>query len=137
MKRHIDEYDEEDLLDHPDLEDAREAAASELVRFLGDVALGSDTSRFVQRFSSDKLFRRMVAPRIASNMEFDPPPSSFSGRERELDEEALEDEVLAVEEAFTTRHPTPEQLKIREERWAYMMRMNGLPAVDFATWDVL
>jgi hypothetical protein len=137
MKRHIDKYDEDDLLDHPDLEDAREAAASERVRFLGDVALGSDTSRFVQRFSSDKLFRRMVAPRIASDMEFEPPPSSFSGWERALDEEAFEDEVLAVEEAFSTRHPTPEQLKTREERWAYVMKTYGLPAVDFVTWEVL
>jgi hypothetical protein len=137
MKRRIDEYDEEDLLDHPDLEDAREVASSERVRFLGDVEMGSDTSRFVQRFSSDKLFRRMVAPRIASDMEFEPPPSSFSGWERALDEEAFEDEVLAVEDAFTTRHPTPQQLKIREERWAYVMRMYGLPAVDFVTWEVL
>jgi hypothetical protein len=137
MKRHIDKYDEEDLLDHPDLEDAREVASSERVRFLGDVALGSDTSRFVQRFSSDKLFRRMVAPRIASDMEFEPPPSSFSGRDRALDEEAFEDEVLAVEEAFTTRHPTPAQLKIREERWAYVMKTYGLPAVDFVSWEVV
>jgi hypothetical protein len=137
MTRHIDKYDEDDLLDHPDLEDAREEAWSERVRFLGDVEMGSDTSRFVHRFSTDELFRRMVAPRIASDMEFEPPPSSFSGRERALDEEALDDECLAVEDAFTTRHPTPEQLKIREERWAYVMRKYGLPAVDFVSWEVV
>jgi hypothetical protein len=137
MTRHIDKYDEDDLLDHPDLEDAREEAWSSLMLFLDASAQGSDTREFVRRFSSDKLFRRMVAPGIASDMEFDPPPSSFSGRDRALDEEALEGEVLAVEDAFTTRHPTPKQLKIREERWAYVMRKYGLPAVDFASWEVV
>jgi hypothetical protein len=137
MKRHIDDYDEDDILFDPDLEDAREEASSELVEFLDDSATGSDTSHFVQRFSRDKLFRRMVAPVIAADMEFDPPPSTFSERDRALDEEALDDEAMAVEDAFTTRHPTAGQLKIREERWAYVMKKYGLPAVDFFTWEVL
>jgi hypothetical protein len=107
MKRHIDKYDEENSLDHPDLEYTREKARKELIAFLDDSARGLDTSAFIRRFSRDNLFRRMVAPGIAADIEFDPPPSTFSKLEQARDAEALD-----------------------------AMKKYGLPAVDFSTWEL-
>ena len=100
-----------------------------------------EVAEYMRRFREDPVFRREVVLCLATQhmqVRLDPEEAALlTKRERAREESAMWNESMRVMNGFRKKTPTPEQVRLREVTWAYLMKKYGYPALDVVTWEIV
>ena len=125
--------------------DTREAVAKDAmyltVAYINKLMPADREAEYLRRFREDAFFRREVVYNLATDhmsARLDPEEAArLTRREQRREEAAMENEQMRVMASFMKKRPKPEDIRLRQMTWTYLMKKYGYPAVDVVTWELV